>query len=240
MELQRGQPEFEAAGVWVAAVSYDPVGDLAQFCDEHGITFEFLSDPGSRVIHGLGILNTLIESDEPLHGIPFPGAYLLDEGGVVVAKYFHREYQVREAAAFVLADGFGLTPRLDGYPRVAAQVDGTTLEVTLGAEDLKFRQRVHLYIRVTPGAEWALARPVEVVVTGPESLEIGPVRRQSDGDVRVELLSAARDVESVPVDARVDWLVRDPAGAGASEAARTTILHLELPVGELNRARRGG
>lgn len=223
----------------MAAVSYDPVGDLAQFCDEHSITFDFLSDAGSRVIHGLGILNTLIESDEPLHGIPFPGAYLLDEGGLVVAKYFHREYQVREAAAFVLADGFGLKPRLDGYPRVSQQVDGTTIEVVLGAEDLKFRQRVHLVVRVTPDAAWALARPIAVAITGSESLEVGGAHRVSDSEVRAELLSTARDVESVPVDVRVDWLVRDPAGAGASEVNRTTRVHIDLPVGELNRSRRG-
>lgn len=237
MELQRGLPEFEAAGVWVAAISYDPIGDLAQFCDEHGITYQFLSDPGSQVIHGLGILNTLIEPEEPLHGIPFPGAYLLDEGGVVVAKYFHREYQVREAAAFVLADGFGVTPRLEGFPHASVQVDGVNLEVTLGAPDLKFRQRVNLHIRATPGADWVLARPIEVQVVSPQDVEVRGAMRRSDGDVRVELLSSVRDVEAVPLDVSIDWLLRDPASAGASEAARTSVIHLELPVGDLNRAR---
>jgi peroxiredoxin len=238
VELQRGLPEFEAAGVWVAAISYDPPGALAQFCDEHGITYPFLSDEGSRLIQRLGILNTLIAPDEPVYGIPYPGAYLLDERGVVVAKYFHREYQVREAPAFMLADGFGLTPALDGHPSVNARENGVEVTATLGAPDLKFWQRVYLHVRLTPGAGWALDGEPVVRVTSTADVHIEASRHVGSGtggdETRVELLSAVREGDTVGFEIEVACALRDAAG---ERVERTVALHLDVPVGAMNRAR---
>jgi len=74
--------EFEAAGIQVYAITYDPQAALKRFADTHGITFQLLSDVGSVVIKRFGILNTLIDPDDPqvrhptlgvsFYGIPFP------------------------------------------------------------------------------------------------------------------------------------------------------------------------
>jgi peroxiredoxin len=241
VELQRGLPEFEAAGVWVVAISYDPPGALAQFCDEHGITFPFLSDDGSRLIQQLGILNTLIEPDEPVYGIPYPGAYLLDEDGVIVAKFFHREYQVREAPSFVLAEGFGLQPNLEGYPSARESIDGAAVEVVLGAPDLKFWQRVNLHTRVTPLGGWTLTEAPVVRVTTAADVHIeAPRAGLVDGETRIELLSAVRAAEAdeaVAFDIELTCALRGPDGA---RAERTIELRLEVPVGAMNRARPAG
>ncbi len=221
-------PGFEAAHVWVAAISNDPVGAIAQFCDEHGITYDFLSDEGSALIRQLGILNDLIEPDDPLHGIPFPGAYLLDEHGVVVRKYFHREYQVREVPAFVLAEGFGVPVPLEGYPHVVGERDGIRLEVVLGAPDLKFRQRAYLHVRLDP-PEAALAAEPAFTVAG-EGVTIG-APHAVEGETRFEVSLVERDAESARV--RVSVRLRTATGD-----ERELAVDLELPVGELNRARR--
>jgi hypothetical protein len=236
VELQRGLADLEAADVWVTAISNDPVGTLAQFCDEHGVTFQFLSDEGSAFIRELGILNTLIEPEDPLFGIPFPGTYLLDERGVVICKYFHREYQVREAPAFVLSEGFGVSPHLEGYPGAAASAEGVAIDLVLGAPDLKLRQRVNLHVRLTPSSGWSLTGAPAVEVAPGDNIEVRGTR--VDGaEARIELLSDARDVESVPVDVAVSCPLRSPGGALVTRELRT---RLKLPVGDLNRARRNG
>ena len=240
VELQRGLADFEAAGVWVAAISYDPPGALAQFCDEHGITYPFLSDEGSRLIQQLGILNTLIEPDEAIHGIPYPGSYLLDEGGVIVGKFFHREYQVREAPAFVLAEGFGLRPALEGCPAARADLEGGSVEVMLGAYDLKFRQRANLHVRVTPAEGWTLIEEPLLRATSTADVEIGVPRYAGSGsgmETRIEVLSAVREGDSVTFDIDLACVLRDPAGG---RLKRTVEVHLDVPVGEMNRARPAG
>jgi peroxiredoxin len=236
VEMQRGLTDFEAAGIWVVAISNDPVGDLAQFCDEHDIEFTFLSDAGSDLIRRLGILNTLIEPDEAIHGIPFPGTYLLDEAGVVVGKYFHREYQVREAPAFVLAEGFGLAPNLDGFPREEVEAEGVRLEVTLGAPDLKLRQRVFLHVRLMPREGWEIEGEPAIAVDPGDEIEVRATRYDSGAnEARVELLSEARDVESVPLDIDVTCALRSPDG---ERVERSLSVRMQLPVGDLNRAPR--
>ena len=221
-------PDFEAAGVWVAAISNDPAGAIAQFCTEHGITYDFLSDDGSSLIRRLGILNDLIEPEDPLHGIPFPGAYLLDEQGVVVQKYFHREYQVREVPAFVLAEGFRLPVRLEGYPSAAAERDGVRLEATLGALDLKFRQRAYLHVRLQAKGAPATTEP-SFTVSG-QGVFLGPPQRV-EGETRFEVSLVERDVDAARV--LVSARLRD----GTTEEQELGV-EVEIPVGELNRARR--
>jgi hypothetical protein len=55
-----------------------------------------LSDPGSRIITELGILNTTLdESDAPFYGIPYPGSYIIGADGTVVDKFFEQNSLVR-------------------------------------------------------------------------------------------------------------------------------------------------
>ena len=55
MELQDRLDELDAAGIGVAAISYDPVDVLAEFAERRGITFPLLSDPDSATIEAFGI-----------------------------------------------------------------------------------------------------------------------------------------------------------------------------------------
>lgn len=59
MELQDRLDELEAAGLGVAAISYDSVDILADFSRRRGITFPLLSDTGSATIDAFGIRNTV-------------------------------------------------------------------------------------------------------------------------------------------------------------------------------------
>ena len=77
------------AGVRLYAISYDDPEALADFAAAHGIEYPLLADPEAEVIRSFGILNTLIPPEEAEYfGIPFPGAYVTDHQGIVVAKFF--------------------------------------------------------------------------------------------------------------------------------------------------------
>ena len=99
---------FRRAGVRLYAVSYDEADALTDYAAAHDVTFTMLSDPDSEVIESFGILNTLIPPDDhPWYGIPFPGAYAVDAGGVVVAKFFEHNFAVRPGPEQLLAAALG-------------------------------------------------------------------------------------------------------------------------------------
>ena len=181
----------------------------------------------------------------------------------MVQKFFHREYQVREAAAFTLEEAFGLQAELGETPHTSASVEDVVITAQLHAPDLKFRQRVDLHVHVDlpeglhiGGPEVADgAFPTVVTVTGPEALHIGEPRYpatvpfqveglsaaipviEGSAVMRVELNSALTDVESVPVDVEVRYQACNDRECFLPQTAR---LHLDLPVGSLNRPPRRG
>ncbi len=243
----------------VFAVSYDSVETISTFCERYGIEYDFLSDEGSRVIRELGILNTLVRPDEPVFGIPYPGTYVLDAAGVVTAKFFNREYQVRESVPFLLRAALGDTPDFVDGPRAESDAGAETpvrVSAWLHTPDLKFRQRTELVVElaIAPGLH-VYGRPVpdgyyatDVTVRAPDSLLVSdpayppthPFRVEGldedfnvlDGKVliRIELNSQLRGGDPVPVDIEV----RYQACTNTECFIPSTIhLHLELPVGRL-------
>jgi len=80
---------------------------LGRFASAHQITFPLLSDKGSAVIRGYGILNTNIPRTHMFYGIPFPGEYLIAPDGRVTDKVFLPSYQDGATASEVLLKDFG-------------------------------------------------------------------------------------------------------------------------------------
>ncbi len=67
-----------------------------------------LSDVDSDVIRKYEILNTQVSpADAFLYGIPFPGVYVADEGGRVVAKFFHDTYKKRDSPETLIDAALG-------------------------------------------------------------------------------------------------------------------------------------
>ena len=94
MELRDAAQKFAAAGLKLYAISYDDVEALAAFATANRVTYRLLSDVDSTVIREYGILNTQVDpGDGPIYGIPYPGAYVTDENGVVIEKFFHDSYK---------------------------------------------------------------------------------------------------------------------------------------------------
>lgn len=120
VELQTAQPHFADADIKVYAISCDEIDALKDFAESHAITFDLLADEGSQVIREFGILNHLVPEEQvPYHGIPFPGTYVVDETGVVIAKSFHRALSQRESPEGLLDAALGEILLRSGEPTVA-------------------------------------------------------------------------------------------------------------------------
>ena len=96
MELAHNADKIRAAGLGLAAISYDSPAVLKNFADRQKISFPLLSDAGSKTIREYGILNEEAPKDSFAFGVPYPGIYILDARGVVTAKYFEADYKERD------------------------------------------------------------------------------------------------------------------------------------------------
>jgi hypothetical protein len=86
----------------LAAISYDSVAALKSFADRKHITYLLLSDPDSKIIRTFGILNETVPANSMAYGIPYPGTYVVDTSGKVVARFFEVDYKERTPTLEIL------------------------------------------------------------------------------------------------------------------------------------------
>jgi hypothetical protein len=146
VELEQNAAEFEKLGLKVAGLSYDTPAILHNFAERKGIHFPLLSDPDSKIIRQLGILNEEVPKDSPVFGIPYPGTYILDAHGVVVAKYFEDDFRQRYTAADILVQRYGILPESR-----KTEVQGKQMSAVVSASNSIVRtgQRIALVLDLT-------------------------------------------------------------------------------------------
>lgn len=103
VQLQQHRADFEAAGIGLVAITYDPPEVHQDFSEKHGITIPLLSDIDAMTFKTLGILNPEYEPGDPQYGIPYPGMIVIDPRGKVVGKLFLEAYSSRVDSAAALA-----------------------------------------------------------------------------------------------------------------------------------------
>jgi hypothetical protein len=258
VQLQQALPQFEAAGIRVFAVSYDPVEALAAFAGEFGITYPLLSDGGSEVIRHYGIFNTTVEPDHRAYGVPFPGSYVTDSSGRVVEKLFFETHRIRQAAPSVLKDAFGVDFDVTANPHAEVEAEGIHVSATLAADSLIFMQRVPLYVRLDldPGLHVYAPPmpegfiPTQIELDLPEGVEAGELRypeshpfhvegidadfQAMDGrvEIAIPLMSTVEEGELLPIDVTVRYQACTERECYLPQEQR---LHLDVPVGRLLR-----
>jgi hypothetical protein len=152
--LENNKEALRKAGLGVCAISYDSREVLKAFAERSQITFPLLSDPNSKIIRAFGILNTTIPPDELSYGAPFPGTYLVNEKGVVAAKFFEEDFRDRYSVGTILTREFGspLNTRqttLDQdhlsmryYPSTDRAFPGSRISLVV---EIQLKDKVHLY-----------------------------------------------------------------------------------------------
>ena len=181
MELQGRLGDIRRSGFGVAAISYDPMRVTSDFSQRRGITFPLLSDAGSAVIQRYGILNTTVSpTNRQLYGIPFPGTFVVDRGGIVTSRVFETAYQERDTMSNLL---IRLGGRVDAP---ATKISAPHLDLTTFSTDQIVAPGTHfsLVIDAVPG------RRVHVYAPGvsgykPIALVIQPQAGLLVQDVRV-------------------------------------------------------
>jgi peroxiredoxin len=108
VQLQEHRSEFDAAGIAIVALTYDPPELQQQFVDKFNIGYPLLSDVNAETVSALGILNTDYEPGDDAYGIPHPGIFVIRPDGSIAGKLFVEEYVKRVEASAVLAHALKL------------------------------------------------------------------------------------------------------------------------------------
>ena len=155
VDLNQQAEAFRKNGLAVASLTYDSVAVLRNFAQRQGIKYPMLSDPESKVIRAFGILNDNIEPGNFAYGIPFPGTYVINERGIVTAKYFEEDFRERYSAASIVTREFGS----DGVENTTVETPQIT--VNYSASDATFApgRRITLIVDIEPKAKMHLYAP---------------------------------------------------------------------------------
>ncbi len=181
MELQGRATELARAGRTIVALSYDPPEVLRRFATAHGITFPLLSDEGSTVIRRYGLLNTSVAPGDRAYGVPYPGTFVLDGKGRIVARHFEESYRERNTVASITARlGAATDPALPA----ATKVSTPHLSLIARASDdtMAPGSRFSLILDVTPGPSMHVYAPpqpsyraIALTITPREDVVVHPM-----------------------------------------------------------------
>jgi hypothetical protein len=112
--------------------------------------------------------------------VPFPGSYVVDEDGVVVAKFFHESYKKRDSPEILIDAALGRTQMAEDAPgadggdaevRIAARLHGGRGTIRQGIRRhlvVRFELSPGLHLYAEPVPEGMIATRVELL--GPEGL----------------------------------------------------------------------
>lgn len=103
LQLVEVAEQFEAMGIGIATVTYDPVSLLQEVAEDERISFSLLHDADVKLVNAFGILNTQYEPGDRAYGIPYPGIFLVDKDGVIRYKFAEEDYRVRPDFVDVLS-----------------------------------------------------------------------------------------------------------------------------------------
>ncbi len=182
----------------MAAVSYDSVAVLKSFADRQHITFPLLSDRESKIIRAFDILNETVPKDSPVYGIPYPGTYIVDPQGKVVAKYFEEDFRERASPSDILFRQFGQPPDVGGVKVQARHLRLTTAASTPTARpghrivlslDMDLNPKMHVY---SPGVQGYI--PIEWKLEAGLAAKLHPFDYPPSQTMRLEAIH-----ETVPV-----------------------------------------
>ena len=210
------------------AVSYDPVEALAAFAEQFGVTYPLLSDTGSAAIRALGLENVYIEAynrstgvqtTSKHAGLPYPGTFELDAGGVVVAKHFEQRHRERPSATVLLADELrrrGLHEQVSD----AGVVSGVPVSASLATTTYHPQQLLECRVRLSvPAGRHVYVgdvpvgyRTLRVALGGSASLRTQEVSPPAGRHLRIEALGEEFSVVDGDVEMAIPFRVATDEG----------------------------
>jgi hypothetical protein len=211
---------------------------LAEFRERQRIPFSLLSDLESEVIREYGILNTQVQpGDAFLHGIPYPGVYVVDGDGVVVAKFFHDTYKKRDSPEILIDAAQGRIELAADAPQVGGGDDQVRITAAVHGGRGTIRQGIRrkLVVRFEIGEGFHLYGepvpegmvPVRVEVEGPPGLVVEDPILPPTSPLRLPNVDVELPVWSGTVDIALPFY---PTGELASEVRPLDTERVSLEV----------
>jgi len=105
-----------------------------------------VSDPGSAIIKRFGLLNQQQDPKSPSFGVPHPGTFIVNRGGVVQSRFFEDAYQERYTAATILATRAGA---VSGAP-VTTETSHLTVRTSVTDTTVAPGERLSIIAEVGP------------------------------------------------------------------------------------------
>ncbi len=211
---------------------------LREFAEKQEIPYRLLSDIDSEVISRYGILNSQVTRDDALlYGIPYPGVYVTDEAGVVVAKFFHDTYKKRDSPETLIDAAMGRPVITDEAPsaqggdddvRVTAFVHGGKATLRQGmirniVVRCELSPGMHVYGEPVPEG----MIPFQVEIEGPPGLVVQEASKPPTETMRLESMGMELPILSGSFDVVVPVY---PTGELASETRPLDMTHAEIEV----------
>ena len=192
----------------------------------------------SKVIRRFGILNDQVQpGDMFLHGIPYPGVYVTDEDGVVIAKFFHDSYKKRDSPELLIDAALGKVTISDDEPRATGGDEEVEITAVVHGGKGTLRQGIrrevvvrfelgeglHIYGEPVPAG----MVPTTVNVSGPPGLVTEPMIAPDTRLLKLASMGVDLQVWSGTVDLRVPIYA---AGALASETRPLDVDSVPIEV----------
>lgn len=211
---------------------------LREFAAKQQIPYRLLSDLDSEVIRRYGILNDQVVDDGAfLSGIPYPGVYVTDESGVVVAKFFHDTYKKRDSPEALIDAALGRPVISDDTPRAEGQGEEVRVTAYFHGGQGTLRQGVirnvvvhcelaegmHVYGEPVPEG----MVPFSVEVEGPPGLIVQEASKPESETLRLESMGMELPILSGSFDVVVPVY---PDGQLASECRPLDQDRVEVEV----------
>lgn len=179
------------------------------------------------------------EDDAFLYGIPFPGTYVCNEAGIVVAKFFHDSYKKRDSAEFLIDAALGKHTIESQAPQDTAGDQDIKITAAVGGGDGSIRQGIvrklivrfelaeGLHIYSEPVPQGMVATCVEV--SGPPGFTSLPAEVPPTQNLHLAALDVDLQVWSGSVDVVIPFY---PTGELASETRPLdeTEINIEVKV----------
>ena len=191
------------------------------------------------MIRRYGILNDQVgRGDAFIEGIPYPGVYVPDEEGIVVAKFFHDTYKKRDSPEMLIDAALGRLVLSEDVPsvsggdaevRISASIHGGKGTLRQGIRRqlvvrCELAEGVHIYGEPVPEG----MIPTTVTVSGPPGLVVEDPVFPPTETLRLESMGMELPVWSGTVDIVVPFY---PVGELASETRPLDMDTAEIEVG---------
>ncbi len=102
-DIESVNAELTRRGYRLVSVSYDAPDILTAFAKKFGVTYLMTSDEGSKMIDAFKIRDPQYPPTSRAYGVPKPGIFIVDKGGVVRAKLAEEGYKTRPPSAAILS-----------------------------------------------------------------------------------------------------------------------------------------